>query len=93
MKHCLHIGIFALTAALLLFPLLALANGTPPWQAADLKNWLAVNAPRQIPSSAEAAEPSLSIVARFYGMVNYRNVWIDANGLRPVGEDLLNAFR
>jgi murein L,D-transpeptidase YcbB/YkuD len=78
---------------LLLFPMHAAAQDTRPWEAAALQRWLAVNPPLQTEASDDPAEPLLSSVARFYRMVGYRNVWVGADGLRPLGEDLLRAIQ
>jgi len=92
MKPCTHICIFVLAAALLL-PMHAAAQDTRPWKAAALQRWLAFNLPLQTEASDDHTEPQLSSVARFYRMVGYRNVWVDANGLRPLGEELLDAMQ
>ena len=92
MKHCIHLCVLFFAATLVLQPLFAAADDTRPWEAAGLHAWLAINVPLQVQSSAEGSETSLSAVARFYRMVGYRNVWIDANGLRAQGELLLEAM-
>jgi len=92
MKPCIYRWILALTAVLLLSPQFAAAQEPRPWEAVELRAWLAVHAPMRAQPSADAPEPSLSAIGRFYRMVGYRNVWIDANGLRAQGEILLEAM-
>jgi len=92
MKFYRYHVIFLLATVLLLSPLTVTA-GTPHLQeAAEIKRLLAAMDPSCTAVPAAAMDDIGSPVSRFYRMIGYRMVWMDADGLTRQGESLLNVI-
>jgi len=92
MKVLKHTIIFLLAAVLLLLPM-TVAAGTPHFQETiELRRLLAAMDPSTAAAPAVVTDKLWSPVARFYRMIGYRMVWMDADGLTRQGESLLKVI-
>jgi len=92
MKGYRHTIIFLLAAVPFLSPLTVTAGNPHLRETTELKRLLAVAAPRYTAAPDAAAEKLWSPVARFYLMIGYRTVWMNADGLTRQGESLLEVI-
>lgn len=92
MKVLKHTIIFLLAAALPLSPLTTMA-GTPHFRdKTEIKRLLAAKDPLCSAAPPAVTDGLWSPVARFYRMIGYRMVWLDADGLTRQGERLLKVI-
>jgi len=92
MKGYRHTIIFLLAAVPFLAPLTVTAGNPHLRETTELKRLLAVVAPPHTAALDTATDRLWSPVARFYRMIGYRTVWMDADGLTRQGEGLLKVI-
>ena len=92
MKLQAIITLLLMMAALCQSPTMAAAETTHAAVEDDLQAWLTPIAQVGDENPDAAGGNPLTPVARFYRMVDYRPVWVDANGLRWQGQILWRAI-